>query len=158
MKKLSLEKGFTLIELLVVVGIIGMLATIVMVALNDAKNKGGNAAVKSNLAGARSQADVLYNIRTANTNSYTNVCTNGAVDGGQGIGSAVLTAARAARLTTYATNAIGSNTTATCNDSTTAWAAEVPLIGGGMWCVDSTSKSKSTGASTLTSATDYACD
>jgi len=158
MKRFNPKKGFTLIELLVVVAIIGILASVVMIALSDAKNKGGDAGVKSNLSGARSQAEVFYINNTVVVNAYTNVCTNGMVGGVEGIGSAVLAAAKAAGLSSYATNAAGSTTTATCNNSSNAWAAEVPLKAGGMWCVDSTNKSIPTAGSTLSNSVDFTCN
>lgn len=54
------SKGFTLIELLVVVAIIGLLASVVLASLNSARGKGGDAAIKSNLANIRSQAELIY--------------------------------------------------------------------------------------------------
>ncbi|MFA5936779.1 MAG: prepilin-type N-terminal cleavage/methylation domain-containing protein [Candidatus Paceibacterota bacterium] len=56
----KISGGFTLIELLVVVAIIGILASVVLASLNNARSKGNDAAVKSNLAGIRGQAEILY--------------------------------------------------------------------------------------------------
>jgi prepilin-type N-terminal cleavage/methylation domain-containing protein len=54
------RKGFTLIELLVVIAIIGILSSIVLASLNTARAKGADAAIKSNLANIRPQAEILY--------------------------------------------------------------------------------------------------
>ena len=65
--KMNLKKGFTLIELLVVVAIIGLLASITLGYLSDARKKGDDTAVKSNLATMRSVAEIFY---LDNANSY----------------------------------------------------------------------------------------
>lgn len=143
------KKGFTLIELLVVVAIIGILASVVLAVLNNAKQKGNDAAVKSNLANARSQAEIFYNTNTAVPNTYTNICTTGPVGGASTISALITAAAKASGLTSYGINNVPAATglVATCNDSANAWAAEVPLNGSTlavpkMWCVDSTGASK----------------
>jgi len=133
-----------------VVAIIGVLSAIILAALSSARSRGNDGAVKSNLRNAISQGEVFYNTNTVAVNTYTSVCTNGVVGGAKGVGELVLTAAKVSGLSSYATNATGTLTTATCNDSANAWAAEVPLKSAGanqMWCVDSSGKSKQESAS-----------
>jgi len=155
----NFKKGFTLIELLVVVAIIGILVSVVLASLNSARTKGSDAAIKSNLTNALKQGEIVFNVNIATPNTYTGVCTTGLYGGVQGAGAMVTAAAKAYGLSTYGNDVTGSNTTATCNDGTNAWAAEVPLKTGTsqMWCIDSTGKSKQVTGSSLTSAADYLC-
>jgi len=121
------EKGFTLMELLVVVAIIGILAAIVIVSLNRARNKGKDAAIKTQLQQMRAASE-MYN---DDNGSYTGWC-----------GSAEQT-----RIETGATTAGG--TAADCDVAAdgSAWAAEIVLLSGGYWCVDSNGASKAEAAS-----------
>jgi prepilin-type N-terminal cleavage/methylation domain-containing protein len=124
--------GFTLIELLVVIAIIGVLSAVVLASLNSARNKGADAAIKSNINNARAQAELFYD----NANSYTDVCTD--TDG-------------ISKMKTGAQNALGSTGTVTCNDDADAWAMSSPLKSTPtlFYCVDSTGNGTTT-ATTLT--------
>ena len=116
-------RGFTLIELLVVIAIIGILASVVLVSLNSARNRGNDAAVKANLSGVRTQAELYYDSQTPNT--YEGMCaSNPVVDAVAQAGTA-------------------GGGTGECYDVVASWAAAAPLRGGGFWCVDSTGSAAS---------------
>ena len=169
MKLFKSQFGFTLIELLVVIAIIGVLSSIVLSSLNTARNKGNDAAAKSNLDNARAQAELFYD---ANGNKYvvttggtTDVCSpTGSVGtpAVKGIYASVNASAQAAGATTLnvaigTTGAVGRATCHACykGQAVTScvtddqWAAEVPLKTGGFYCVDSTGVASTTPAFTL---------
>lgn len=138
------KRGFSLIELLVVIAIIGVLASIVLASLNEARDKGGNAAVKANLSNLRSQAALYYD---QNNNSY-----------GPGTGTSCTTAnsvfadSRVAEQLKAAETASGGGSVATCANSTTTWVVSVPLRTDKTksWCVDDSGASKEKAANTTT--------
>lgn len=152
--RLGHVRGFTLIELLVVIAIIGILSSVVLASLNTARNKGADAAIKSNLDGARAQAEIFYD---ANSNSYdggtaaTDVCNTAAnASGGiKGINPAGAAAQAAWGAGTIGVDAASTGILGTCNSSAQAWAMQVPLKASTagtpvMYCVDSTGQSRQT--------------
>lgn len=122
------NKGFTLIELLIVIAVIGILSSVVVVALTSARNKAGNVSVKTNLYTIRNQAEIYF----SNNQDYTNICSDGVVV------SAINTAINAGGDT--------GNVSTRCNGGSTAWAVNVTLrVAEGSniyWCVDNSGASK----------------
>ena len=152
-RKESVTKGFTLIELLVVIAIIGILSSVVLASLNAARAKGSDAAIKANLANGRAEAELFYDT----AGNYNGVC---AATGTSVIGDGVKAAATAAGIANgaYSIDAIGSGTTAVCNDTTTGWAAQVGLKSSTtqVYCVDSSGLAV-VSTNKLTATTDDSC-
>ncbi|MEO8065695.1 MAG: type II secretion system protein [Candidatus Doudnabacteria bacterium] len=65
MNKKNFQAGFTLIELLVVISVIGLLASIVLVALNSARAKARDAKRRSDIDQASSALAVYYDANNA---------------------------------------------------------------------------------------------
>ncbi|MFA6552212.1 MAG: type II secretion system protein [Candidatus Paceibacterota bacterium] len=148
--------GFTLIELLVVIAIIGILSSVVLGSLNTARAKGSDAAIKSNLDGVRSQAEIYfddhqykYGVQTAGKCPDTAPAN---VFGDANIFNAITQA------NTAGGGGVTSNTLdfAYCSSSNNAWAlavklrtsdddetaADPPGSNPDAWCVDSSGTAK----------------
>jgi len=130
------KRGFTLIELLVVIAIIGILSSVVLASLNTARDKGNDAAIKSNLANLRAQAELFYDGNLA-------VGYDGLFTGGNtGVDNITAAVDKISDDTKY-------------QDSTEGWAALAQLRSDNTqyWCVDYTGYS---GTASSTSITDGA--
>ena len=147
--KPSLMAGFTLIELLVVIAIIGILASVVLASLNTARAKGSDAAVKSNLANVRAQAEIMYDTNScyaagACTAASPAVIAQGACSVANGIANSIFSDAKFYSSLTAAKTAGGGYDACSAPVGGGAWAVATQLKANNLtaWCVDSSGASK----------------
>ncbi len=130
--------GFTLIELLVVIAIIGILSSVVLSALSNARKNNADTAIKASLKQVGTEAQLVY--ESSATFSYAGVCSNAKV-------VAIVNSAEKlfsnGSVTTYNNGVASAWNQGQCHSSANAWAVWVPLKASASgapvaWCVDST--------------------
>ena len=139
------SRGFTLIELLVVIAIIGILSSVVLASLTTARSRGTAAAIQSELANMRAQAELYYS--TTGSNSYLTSGNTTTVTSCTGANSVFSGANGLSTLVSDLTSK--GATSISCVASTTAWAVGASYNGTN-YCADSTGKALST--TTVTTA------
>jgi prepilin-type N-terminal cleavage/methylation domain-containing protein len=139
---MKLRKGFTLIELLVVIAIIGILAAMILVALNTARQKAQTARIKSDLNQFAVDAT-----NWGDTNSTWVAPSAWCANASSNYGS----------LYSDATSAANGSHATTCNATATTWAVSSTVsTGEGNICIDSTGIMRKDGTATAV-ATGGAC-
>lgn len=142
---LKAGRGFTLIELLVVIAIIGILSSVVLASLNSARERSRDAAIRSQLSSLRTQAELYYDTNGSYGTAGTS-CTG-----------AVFSDTQIQALITKINSDNGSRVDVSCNNSTSAWAAQAQLLSTTTYvCVDSTGAQKDKVSAHV--LTDQACD
>ncbi|MFZ3011462.1 MAG: type II secretion system protein [Minisyncoccia bacterium] len=139
----NFKSGFTLIELLVVVAIIGILASVTVALLGNAKKKGEDKAITRNLYTIINQAEIFL---TDNGNKYlpTGGATFSIATCPTYNASGTNMLSRDKTIATAIAEAVKIGSGSSCYNSASAWAVAVGLkeSANTSWCVDSTGISK----------------
>ncbi len=146
----SSPRGFTLIELLVVIAIIGVLSAVVLASLNTARTRGRDAAVASNLAQVRSQAEIIFTEQgcygdddgsgtCATRNGSNNPCSLG-----MNTNNALFAAPKIRTMITEAIRNGGTYNACRATNNGAEWAIAIELASDNTtaWCIDSLGTSK----------------
>ena len=137
MKKLKQnQKGFTLIELLVVIAIIGLLASVVLLALNSARQKSRDAKRLADVRQIATALELYYDAAVGGSNGYPGTAgfTAGIAPGYMGA------------VPTFPTPADGCNTASYAYTSTASGSYQV------LFCVSAATGGLTAGTHTLTQA------
>jgi len=136
------SRGFTLIELLVVIAIIGILASIVLVALTGTRKKAKDAAIQTDIYQAKTLAEELY----IENNNYSGLCDDDHTLKDDNT--------RLKQLEDDIKKNQGGTLTLTCYTSTSndAYCIEAKLNNGKYYCVDSTGVTKTNDSAQCTGA------
>lgn len=138
------SRGFTLIELLVVIAIIGVLAAVVLAALQSGRNKSADAAIKASLASIRTQAQIYANASGGSFGADLNHgATNCSVN--TGVASTLFYLDTNIRAALASAEAKGGSSRCVVADGT-SYALAVRLTAStsatATWCIDSSGSSK----------------
>jgi len=134
------KRGFTLVELLIVIAIIGVLVSVILASLNDARVAGVEAKIKGEMDSLRKTAS----INESQTLTYDTVCGSNGFTQDPKIVEII--------------NSIGvfASGTVTCNSSAGFFASSVPLDTA-HWCVDSVGASKTIPSALTTTTPQFSC-
>lgn len=148
------DKGFTLIELLVVIAIIGILASIVMVALGGARKQARDARITSEMGQIRSKAELYYSSNGEYTGfdctetEMASLCDDIDKQCHDGVGDCV-----------NGDDADGGDQEVQISATNDAYCAYTGLNSGGYYCVDSTGQAvESTSTPACETSGTYICD
>lgn len=139
MQSSNKKSGFTLIEMLVVVSIIAILTGIILANLSASRNKGNDAAVKTNMATIQTQAEVYFD---QHFDSYSAITNNNVIISCKNPNTLFYDSTITGAITQITANAASAPTCLVGvkdanNNIPSSWAMSAPMKSGHTWCVDS---------------------